>query len=156
MKRYATVERLLADSLVEKILASKEGKWHIVDWTNALMFDGKKFSSSEEAEDFLSEKLGDAYETDRGEYDIIPDKGSRDTNYLDPKDPRHGKVARGAITPGCSEAAGEKKFDRLHITDDESKEIGVPWQEPIPQGQDPKEAAEELAKFFPKNRSSSW
>lgn len=39
----------------------------------------------------------------------------------------------------------DKKIDRLHISDEETKQIGVPWQEPIPVGQDPKEAAEELA-----------
>lgn len=43
-------------------------KWVIIDWANNLCFNGKKFPSAEDAEDYLSEKLGDEYETDRGEY----------------------------------------------------------------------------------------
>lgn len=69
-------------------------KWHIIDWANNVVFDGKKFDSAEQAEDFLSTELGDAYEEDRQEYEITPDKGSRETKYLDPNDPRSGRKAK--------------------------------------------------------------
>lgn len=68
-------------------------KWHIVDWTNKICFGGQQFDSFEDAEEFLSTQLGDKYEADREEYEIIPAKGSRETRYLDPKDPRHGQKA---------------------------------------------------------------
>jgi hypothetical protein len=81
------IERELTESTQ---IEAKE-KWHIVDWTNTIMFDGQKFDSAEDAEAFLAEKLGDQYENDRQEYEIIPDKGSRDARYLDPKDPHSGQ-----------------------------------------------------------------
>lgn len=74
-------------------LGEAKEKWHIVDWTGAVKFSGKKFSSFEDAEEFLSIQLGDSYETDRGEFEIIPIKGTRDSRYLDPKDPRAGQMA---------------------------------------------------------------
>jgi hypothetical protein len=68
-------------------------KWHIIDWAGNVKFDGKEFNSFDDAEEFLCTKLGDSYETDRQEYEVIPSKGSRETRYLDPKDPRSGKKA---------------------------------------------------------------
>lgn len=41
----------------------------IYDWAGNLMNFGT-FKDFDDAEEFLSEKLGDAYETDRGEYVI--------------------------------------------------------------------------------------
>lgn len=46
-------------------------KWMIIDWANNEIFKGKLFDSFEDAEDFLSEFLGDSYEENRGEYYII-------------------------------------------------------------------------------------
>lgn len=62
----------------------------IQDWTGRVCFDGREFASFDDAEDFLSEKLGDAYETDRGEYyiEVWSDRQSRGKRYLDPFDPR--------------------------------------------------------------------
>ena len=99
MKRtYKAVERVLSSDgtkypAVDKILASDthKGPWHIVDWNGTVMFDDEKFKSFEDAEEFLSGKLGKSYETDRGEYEVVPDKGSRDAKHLDPKDPRGGQ-----------------------------------------------------------------
>lgn len=62
-------------------------KWTIFDWAGNLCFDGKGFSSFEDAESFLCEKLDDNYETDRQEYEITQSE-SRPANYLDPTDPR--------------------------------------------------------------------
>lgn len=45
-------------------------KFIIKDWAGNLCFFGKRFKSFDAAEDFLSEKLGDSYETDRQEYTI--------------------------------------------------------------------------------------
>lgn len=58
----------------------------IYDWAGNLM-DFGTFKDFDAAEEFLSEKLGDDYETDRGEYVIDADR-SREARYLDPKDPR--------------------------------------------------------------------
>ena len=44
-------------------------KWIIKDWAGNLMTFGT-FVSFEDAEEFLCEKLGDDYETDRQEYEI--------------------------------------------------------------------------------------
>lgn len=46
--------------------------WIIQDWTGNLM-DFGRFKTFEDAEEFLSIRLGDDYETDRCEYDIIMD-----------------------------------------------------------------------------------
>lgn len=48
------------------------GNWVIKDWAGNLMSWGR-FESFEDAEDFLCIRLGDAYETDRCEYDILLD-----------------------------------------------------------------------------------
>lgn len=45
-------------------------QWEIRDWTNKLCFFGKKFKSFDDAEYFLSVKLGNDYESDRQEYYI--------------------------------------------------------------------------------------
>jgi hypothetical protein len=46
-------------------------KFIIVDWINNVVFHGKTFKSFDDAEEFLDEKLGESYETDRQEYFII-------------------------------------------------------------------------------------
>jgi hypothetical protein len=74
----------------EGAVESAKKSWKIYDWAGNLKFDGKAFDSAEDAEGFLSEKLGDQYETDREEYEISQ-KESRPSNYLDPKDPRAGQ-----------------------------------------------------------------
>lgn len=51
---------------------SQKQPWVIQDWAGNLMNFGR-FESFEDAEDFLSEKLDDDYETDRQEYYIICD-----------------------------------------------------------------------------------
>lgn len=69
------------------VLTEAKEMWHIVSWTGAVKFNGKKFPSFEDAEEFLTIQLGDTYETDREEFEIIPFKGTRDSRYLDPKHP---------------------------------------------------------------------
>ncbi len=44
--------------------------WIIKDWTGNLCFQGEEFESFEDAEEFISERLGDDYEDARGEYEI--------------------------------------------------------------------------------------
>jgi hypothetical protein len=44
----------------------------IFDWTGAPMFNRQQFETWEDAEEFLSEQLGEEYEEDRGEYTIRP------------------------------------------------------------------------------------
>ena len=73
--------------LEEASITAEAEQFHIVDWANNVMFDDKKFGSFDEAESFLEEQLGESYETERGEYDVIPDKGSRESRYLDPNHP---------------------------------------------------------------------
>ena len=43
----------------------------IKDWADNIMFNSESFNSFDDAESFLSEFLGDDYETDRQEYFII-------------------------------------------------------------------------------------
>lgn len=43
----------------------------IEDWAGNICFKGQEFNTFDDAEDFLSEKLGDEYETDRQEYEIV-------------------------------------------------------------------------------------
>lgn len=45
--------------------------WKIIDWAGNLIKSG--FTDFNDAEDWLSEKLGDNYETDRGEYYAVPE-----------------------------------------------------------------------------------
>lgn len=45
--------------------------WIIKDWAGNFMFNSKEFKSFEDAEYYLSVKLGDNYDTDRQEYRII-------------------------------------------------------------------------------------
>lgn len=42
----------------------------IQDWAGDIKFDGETWDSFEKAEEFLSEMLGDNYDTDRQEYSI--------------------------------------------------------------------------------------
>ena len=111
---------------LSKILAKASSKWHILDWTGSVMFGDKQFSSFEDAEEFLSGELGEGYETDRDEYEIIPDKGSRDTRYLDPQDPRGGgkKALESLSEAGTVECkhCGEP----IYVADDETTP-GNPW-----------------------------
>lgn len=51
--------------------------WVIQDWTGAVKFAGREFKSFEDAEEFLSRKLGDDYDTDRQEFEIVETPGSR-------------------------------------------------------------------------------
>lgn len=47
-----------------------ETTYIIQDWAGNLVFQGKTFKDFDDAEEFLCERLGDNYETDRGEYYI--------------------------------------------------------------------------------------
>lgn len=47
-------------------------RWHIQDWMGNICFGGIEFSTFDDGEYWLTEKLGDTYETDRGEYYIEP------------------------------------------------------------------------------------
>jgi hypothetical protein len=64
----------LTEKLVRKYVVAGKRIWIIKDWADNDVFGAKEFSSADDAEDFLAEKLGDAYETDRGEYYIQPKK----------------------------------------------------------------------------------
>jgi len=86
---------------------AKGAKWIIQDWAGNVCFGGKDFNSFDDAEEWLSVKLGDEYETDREEYEIVKG-GSRDANYLDPKDPRGGKK----VKEGSTKKAGKKLTER--------------------------------------------
>lgn len=69
-------------------------KFYIQDWAGNACFHGREFESFDDAEEFLSERLGNSYETDREEYDIVQGK-LRATNCLDPRDPRAGFKIEG-------------------------------------------------------------
>lgn len=45
--------------------------WVILDWASNDVFRGKTFKNFDDAEEFLSEFLGDTYETDRQEFEIV-------------------------------------------------------------------------------------
>jgi len=45
-------------------------RFRIIDWAGNVCFFGKTFDDFDDAEEFLCEKLGDDYETDRQEYYI--------------------------------------------------------------------------------------
>lgn len=45
----------------------------IQDWTGRVMFNYKTFKTFDDAEDYLRNKLGDSYETDRQDYYIMED-----------------------------------------------------------------------------------
>lgn len=52
-------------------------QWEIRDWAdNLISFKGRpvEFESFDDGEEVLSEELGDNYETDRGEYYVVPKK----------------------------------------------------------------------------------
>lgn len=77
-KIYERLARVLKDYLraisspeMRRVGNPKMKKFVIEDWTGKLLFKGKVFSSFEDAEEFLSEKLGKYYDTDRQEYEII-------------------------------------------------------------------------------------
>lgn len=65
----------------------------IIDWAGNVCFHGKTFKDFDDAEEFLIEKLGDDYETDRSEYYIVDSASIRDANYLDPRDIRNKRKA---------------------------------------------------------------
>lgn len=114
-------------------------KWVIKDWAGNLPFGYRKFSSFEDADEFLTGFIEkkypktkndeDEYATERGEYEIAPDKGSRDARYLDPKDPRSGqksesevkakhppmtvKEIRELLQSGVSKEKAKEAFDSL-------------------------------------------
>lgn len=108
----------------ESVTEAGEGKWHIVDWTGKLMFDGQKFGSFDDAEDFLSTKLGSDYETDRGEYDIIPDKGSRETSHLHLDHPGKGKMAKEGVDEAAQAAQDPKSVKGKDMTPAKKAEMG--------------------------------
>jgi hypothetical protein len=62
----------------------------ILDWAGNVCFNAVEFDTFDDAEAWLSEKLGDSYETDREEY-YIEAKKTRDSRYLDPNDIRARK-----------------------------------------------------------------
>jgi hypothetical protein len=82
----STLKKILAsdkakavNSALAKVLAADyhsktalKNPWVIKDWAGNLM-DFGRFKTFDDAEEFLSEKLGDGYETDRGEYEIQKD-----------------------------------------------------------------------------------
>jgi hypothetical protein len=70
-------------------LAATLGPYYIYDWAGNLKFDGKQFETEDDAESFLCDQLGDAYESDREEYEITTDK-PRESRFLDTHDPRAG------------------------------------------------------------------
>jgi hypothetical protein len=43
----------------------------IIDWAGIIRFGGERFETFDDAEEFLSEYLGDSYDTDRQEYAIV-------------------------------------------------------------------------------------
>ena len=45
--------------------------WIIKDWAGNLCFHDKEFNSFNDAEEYLSEYLGDNYDEDRSEYYIV-------------------------------------------------------------------------------------
>lgn len=51
---------------------TKRKPWIIVDWAGNLM-DFGRFKTFDDAEEFLSIKLGEDYETNRDEYEITKD-----------------------------------------------------------------------------------
>lgn len=55
----------------EVIQAADKGKVKIQDWAGNVKFKGRTWDNFEDAEDFLSEHLGDKYEEDRQEFDIV-------------------------------------------------------------------------------------
>lgn len=69
--------QVASTSLLSKIITSS---WIIHDWAGNVMFNGQKFNSFDDAEEFLSEKLDNTYETDRQEYEIV--EGSTDPFLL--------------------------------------------------------------------------
>lgn len=50
--------------------ATMETGWVILDWAGNYVFRGKEFNNFDDAEQYLSEFLGDDYDADRGEYEI--------------------------------------------------------------------------------------
>ncbi len=48
-------------------------QWVITDWAGNHLYQDKAWNDFDDAEEFLSMKLGDDYETDRGEYYIVPE-----------------------------------------------------------------------------------
>jgi hypothetical protein len=71
-------------------------KYIIIDWTSNVCFGAKEFDSFDDAEAFLSETLGDDYESDRQDYYIESGVEIQSARYLDPLDPRSGLKSRGA------------------------------------------------------------
>jgi hypothetical protein len=51
-----------------KRLTKEDLPWHIKDWAGNICFLGQRFKDFDDAEEFLSIKLDDTYETDRQEY----------------------------------------------------------------------------------------
>jgi len=106
------------EKTIEKILNEDDGdvsSWIIMDWAgNKFLFPdnsteshAKEFSSFEEAEAFLAEKLGDKYDTDRQEYEIVP---ATSYDIMDRGQPTSGRSGFGmprgeSVTPNIGKAA---------------------------------------------------
>ncbi len=45
--------------------------YKIIDWAGNEKFNGRKWTAFEDAEDFLIDYLGDTYDEDRQEFDIV-------------------------------------------------------------------------------------
>jgi len=110
-KEVGTTSELEKELPITESASKKKEEWMIIDWASNVMFNGKKWPSFDDAEEFLAEFLDEKYEEDRGEYDIIPVgsvKNVRHGNYIDPKDPRSGtkKVV-------VKESKGYKNLDKF-------------------------------------------
>ncbi len=80
-------------------------KFIIIDWAGNVCFKGREFASFDDADEYLSDVLegrvakerpdlidyddqfAEAVSEERGEYYIV-NQHTRDSNYLDPTDPR--------------------------------------------------------------------
>lgn len=70
------------------IIRDWAGNWSSFKTGNKIV---DRFENWEDAEEFLCERLGDNYETDRQEYYIeeFTDNMAKSKSYLDPRDPRY-------------------------------------------------------------------
>lgn len=51
----------------------KKERFVIIDWAGNHLFQDETWADFDDAEEFLSLRLGDDYETDREEYYIVPE-----------------------------------------------------------------------------------
>lgn len=79
--------------------------WIITDWASNLPFGEKLFPTFEAADSFLDAFLkkeydSAQYEEARGEYEISPYQGTRETRFLGANDTRSGRVAKNPKSKG--------------------------------------------------------